>query len=306
MLVDVEGHGREPGDSGADVSRTVGWFTSITPVRLDAGSLSLAEVAAGGPAAGELVKRVKEQLRAVPGDGLGFGLLRYLNPRPRRVLAGCRSRRSGSTTSAATWPGPPRPARAARGQRRRAGYWACPGSGRRAGRRGRCRDAGGACAGGHRAGAGERGAGRSWWSRWPGRKGCWKPGEVAELADGVGGGAGRDRRARGRPGAGGHTPSDFPLAAVTRRRSRVEEVEKRVRVGAVAEIRPLSPLQEGLLFHAQYDVQGPDVYLVQQVLELAGPLDLAVLRGPGRPCWTATPTCGRASVRQAGLAGRCR
>ena len=41
---------------------------------------------------------------------------------------------------------------------------------------------------------------------------------------------------------------------------------------------PLSPLQEGLLFHAQYHAQGPDVYLVQHVLELAGPLDPPVLR----------------------------
>ena len=50
----------------------------------------------------------------------------------------------------------------------------------------------------------------------------------------------------------------------------------------VEEILPLSPLQEGLLFHGQYDVQGPDVYLVQQVLELAGPLDLAVLHAAGQ------------------------
>jgi nonribosomal peptide synthetase CepB len=80
VLVDLEGHGRVPLTAGMDLSRTIGWFTSSHPVRLDTGTADLADVRAGGPAAGELVKRVKEQLRAVPGDGLGHGLLRHLNP----------------------------------------------------------------------------------------------------------------------------------------------------------------------------------------------------------------------------------
>ena len=89
VLVDVEGHGREPGDAAAqlDLSRTVGWFTSIYPVRLDPGTADLAEVAGGGAAAGRAVQQVKEQLRAVPGDGLGYGLLRYLNPDTSAQLA---------------------------------------------------------------------------------------------------------------------------------------------------------------------------------------------------------------------------
>ncbi|AHH95958.1 non-ribosomal peptide synthetase [Kutzneria albida] len=88
LVVDVEGHGRADVGGGVDLSRTVGWFTSIYPVRLDAGAVDFAEVCAGGPAAGEVLKRVKEQVRAVPGDGLGFGLLRYLNPETGAVLAG--------------------------------------------------------------------------------------------------------------------------------------------------------------------------------------------------------------------------
>jgi non-ribosomal peptide synthase protein (TIGR01720 family) len=87
VLVDVEGHGREPLTAGLDLSRTVGWLTSVHPVRLDAGAGEAAGVRAGGPAAGRVVKRVKEQLRAVPGDGLGYGLLRYLNPRTGPALA---------------------------------------------------------------------------------------------------------------------------------------------------------------------------------------------------------------------------
>ncbi|GAB3897731.1 hypothetical protein GCM10029964_081060 [Kibdelosporangium lantanae] len=45
------------------------------------------------------------------------------------------------------------------------------------------------------------------------------------------------------------------------------------------DILPLSPLQEGLLFHALYDEQGHDVYAVQAILDLAGPLDEELLRG---------------------------
>jgi nonribosomal peptide synthetase CepB len=87
VVVEAEGHGREPLDAGADLSRTVGWFTSVYPVRLDAGGVDLAGVRAGGAAAGELLKQVKEQVRRVPGDGLGYGLLRYLNPDTGPALA---------------------------------------------------------------------------------------------------------------------------------------------------------------------------------------------------------------------------
>ena len=71
---------------GVDLSRTVGWFTSVHPVRLELGGVDPVGVRAGGPAAGEVLKRVKEQVRGVPGDGLGYGLLRHLNPVTAAVL----------------------------------------------------------------------------------------------------------------------------------------------------------------------------------------------------------------------------
>ncbi|MFH8500700.1 amino acid adenylation domain-containing protein [Streptomyces coeruleorubidus] len=87
-LVDLEGHGREEEFAGgADLSRTVGWFTALYPVRLGTGSLDRADAWAGGPTAGDLVKRVKEQLRAVPDRGMGYGLARYLDPRTAQRLA---------------------------------------------------------------------------------------------------------------------------------------------------------------------------------------------------------------------------
>ncbi|HYK20380.1 MAG TPA: amino acid adenylation domain-containing protein, partial [Pyrinomonadaceae bacterium] len=69
-LVDVEGHGREEIVAGCDLSRTVGWFTTIFPVLLEVNSSS---------GLGETVKSVKEQLRRVPDRGIGYGLLRYLH-----------------------------------------------------------------------------------------------------------------------------------------------------------------------------------------------------------------------------------
>ncbi|WP_433047028.1 amino acid adenylation domain-containing protein [Dactylosporangium sp. CS-033363] len=68
VLLRLEGHGREEQlVPGSDLSRTVGWFTVDYPVRLDA----------GGDDPATALKRVKEQLRAIPDGGAGYGLLRY-------------------------------------------------------------------------------------------------------------------------------------------------------------------------------------------------------------------------------------
>ncbi|MEV6424329.1 amino acid adenylation domain-containing protein, partial [Streptomyces sp. NPDC051662] len=88
VLVDLEGHGREEQAlPGAELSRTVGWFTNMYPVRLDPGAYDQAEAMAAGPAAGQVLKRIKERLRGVPDNGLGYGALRYLNPRTAPRLA---------------------------------------------------------------------------------------------------------------------------------------------------------------------------------------------------------------------------
>ena len=69
LLVDIEGHGREEIDDDIDLSRTVGWFTTHYPV-----NVRLADRTDSGAA----LKSVKEQLRAIPNKGIGYGLLRYL------------------------------------------------------------------------------------------------------------------------------------------------------------------------------------------------------------------------------------
>jgi amino acid adenylation domain-containing protein/non-ribosomal peptide synthase protein (TIGR01720 family) len=70
LLVELEGHGREDLFEDVDISRTVGWFTSLYPVLLSLGDPD---------DTGRSLKEVKEQLRAVPGNGIGYGLLRYLS-----------------------------------------------------------------------------------------------------------------------------------------------------------------------------------------------------------------------------------
>ena len=78
--VDVEGHGRhEELVADVDLSRTVGWFTTKYPVSLAVGGLHWAQVTAGEAALGPVIKDAKEQLQTF-GDGLTYGLLRYLNP----------------------------------------------------------------------------------------------------------------------------------------------------------------------------------------------------------------------------------
>jgi non-ribosomal peptide synthase protein (TIGR01720 family) len=69
VLVDLEGHGREDLFTGVDLSRTVGWFTSIFPVELRLDDLT-------DPAGA--IRAVKNLLRSVPNKGIGYGILRYL------------------------------------------------------------------------------------------------------------------------------------------------------------------------------------------------------------------------------------
>ena len=69
MAVELEGHGREDIAEGMDVSRTVGWFTTMYPVVLELDEEQ---------ELGEQLIGVKEQLRSIPNKGIGYGVLKYL------------------------------------------------------------------------------------------------------------------------------------------------------------------------------------------------------------------------------------
>jgi amino acid adenylation domain-containing protein/non-ribosomal peptide synthase protein (TIGR01720 family) len=78
ILLNVEGHGREPFAPTMDVSRTVGWFTTLYPVGF---SLSASGYIA------EDIEAIKTTLRDVPGEGAGYGLLRYYNDRGNELAS---------------------------------------------------------------------------------------------------------------------------------------------------------------------------------------------------------------------------
>lgn len=69
VLLAMESHGREHQWEDVDISRSVGWFTSLYPLLIAVDS---------GLEMGHIIKAVKEQMRAVPDKGMGYGVLRYL------------------------------------------------------------------------------------------------------------------------------------------------------------------------------------------------------------------------------------
>jgi amino acid adenylation domain-containing protein/non-ribosomal peptide synthase protein (TIGR01720 family) len=71
VRIDLEGHGRESPFDDVDLSRTVGWFTALYPLRLRVGAREGER---------DTLARVKDALRGIPRGGLGHGVLRYLSP----------------------------------------------------------------------------------------------------------------------------------------------------------------------------------------------------------------------------------
>ena len=81
IVVNIEGHGREEIVKGINVTRTVGWFTSIYPILFTIdGTESLSEV----------IKTVKEEIRRVPNKGVGYQILKYLSPERNGEYIGVR------------------------------------------------------------------------------------------------------------------------------------------------------------------------------------------------------------------------
>ncbi|MFC9997484.1 amino acid adenylation domain-containing protein [Nocardia sp. NPDC127526] len=258
-LLTLEGHGREEAIApGADISRTIGWFTSVYPVALDLGGIDPEEAFHGGPAAGAALKAVKEQLRAIPDKGVGYGMLRYLHPDTRQSLtrtavpqlsfnylgrtgAGVETADGGDT--------PWLPRRFAATQDDRAPLEAAIDIN-----------------------AFHTDAGLE--ITWAYASELFTETQVREFAElWARALAGLTAHAR-QSGAGGHTPSDFGLVGVSQQHIDGWERE----YAGLTDVWPLSPLQYGLLFHARYDNDTADGYTVQTRLSLAGRVDSTRLR----------------------------
>ncbi|MFE7048784.1 amino acid adenylation domain-containing protein, partial [Streptomyces californicus] len=240
LLLELEGHGREDIVPGLDLSRTVGWFTSAFPVRVDP----------GGADGVRALKLVKEQLRAVPGNGLGYGLLRHRDPDSTAELAAYGRPQLGfnylgryAAPELADWaPAPEAPALGA-------GFDATAPLGLGIELDAVIVD--------HTRGA-------QLVATWTWSKALLAEDDVRELAHGWFASLADLAAVEG----GGLTPSDLPLVDLSQ--GDIEALE-----GALpdlVDVLPLAPLQEGLLFHALYD-SGADLYSVQEVFALRGPLD---------------------------------
>ena len=71
VLITLEGHGRESLFEDIDISRTLGWFTSLYPICLN--------VSKDDASLESLIINTKEMLRAIPNKGIGYGVLRHLS-----------------------------------------------------------------------------------------------------------------------------------------------------------------------------------------------------------------------------------
>ncbi|NHN76929.1 amino acid adenylation domain-containing protein [Azotobacter chroococcum] len=235
VLVELEGHGREAPDDSLDLSRTVGWFTSLFPVRLQPGSSD----------PGASIKAVKEQLRRVPNKGLGYGVLRYLSEEGRLLAEGAcpqvtfnyLGQLDQSFAADALW----RLARESAGEER------APSARRRS-----WLEVGALM---------HRGSLRV---RWTYSAAIHDEATVRRLAEGFQ----RELEAlieHCTSGATGITPADFPLAGA----SQAQLDRLPVALENLADLYPLSPMQLGMFFHSTYE-PGGTAYVNQLRLDIEG------------------------------------
>ncbi|WP_324190529.1 non-ribosomal peptide synthetase [Nocardia nova] len=261
-LISLEGHGREEhAVPGADLSATVGWFTTRFPVRLDLRGVDADDAFAGGPAAGTAIVAAKEQLRAIPGNGIGYGMLRCLDAEAGAELAGAPEPqiafnylgRIGVHEQSGPWtPTTEFTSLTATGDPAMAlpavldvNAIAEPGP-----------------------------DGLELDATWEFATDVLNSADVEELAGlwvrALRGLAGHARSEN----AGGFTPSDFPLVDLTQ-----DEIDRwQLEYPTMTDVWPLTALQSGLLFHAVYDTDRVDGYTVQATLTLAGQVDTARMR----------------------------
>ncbi|WP_331765212.1 amino acid adenylation domain-containing protein (plasmid) [Streptomyces sp. NBC_01384] len=271
LLVRMEGHGREEAVvPGADLSRTVGWFTSMFPLRVDVGDADVQDAIAGGVAAGSVLKAVKEQLLAVPDKGMGYGLLRYLNEESAGVLAEYPAGQIAFNYlghfTAADMPE----------ELRGLGWTQAPGLSGLIARPDADMPVMSTLE--INAAVTDTEDGPQLGVRFGFPNGVLDRAAVEELAQLWQSALEGLARHVARPGAGGLTPSDVPLVAV--RQSELERWEQRY--PSLTDVWPLTALQSGLLFESMLTDSTYDAYHVQVVYRLTGAVDPRRMRAAGQ------------------------
>ncbi|ANZ40480.1 hypothetical protein BBK82_35175 [Lentzea guizhouensis] len=232
--VDLEGHGREDVLDGVDLSRTVGWFTSIFPVALDV----------PGGDWGVVLKSVKEQLRAVPRRGIGHGALHEPGTGGPQISFNYLGRLDWSAVEGGVL-------RAVRGSLELDSAPQAP--------RPHLLDV---------VGAVEHGClDLTWYFS----DRVHDEATVRGLADALAASLREIVEYCARPGSGGRTPSDFPLARLDQ-----AAVDRLVGDG-VEDLYPLTPMQAGMVFHGLVDGATSGAYFNQVRFRLAGVTDPRVL-----------------------------
>ncbi|MEV5838466.1 non-ribosomal peptide synthase/polyketide synthase, partial [Nocardia sp. NPDC052112] len=264
VLIRLDGDGRVA-VPGAELSRTVGAFTAAYPARLSLGGIDLADAFDGGAAAGSVIKSVKEQLLAVPDQGVGHGLLlRGMavggadgvgEQLPPAGQVGFRYQEAAIKTERAA---------------------AMPANG----------------ALDIAVTVGDEDDGPRLLATFEFPVGLLSPERVQELAElWVAALAALAKHAQ-RPDAGGHTPSDLPLVQVGQ--ADIELWEQTY--PGLDDVWPVSPLQSGLLFHALMTSATLDVYTIQAVVQLAGTVDVARLNAAAQAILDRYPNLRTAFV----------
>ncbi|MEA2692206.1 MAG: hypothetical protein QOJ16_1593, partial [Acidobacteriota bacterium] len=249
LLVELEGHGREEVFEGVDLSRTVGWFASLYPVLVD-----ISGVAGPGP----VVKAVKEQLRAIPHRGFYYGVLRYLGaadtaarlaalPRPQVLFNYLGQVEAGGDDGLPVHPAaePIGASQSPRAERP------------------------------HLFEINAAISGAELQVAWSYSTELHRRETVERLAASHLEALRRLIAHCRTPGVGGFTPSDFPLAKVDVRQ--LDALVETFGGAALEDVYPLSPLQEGMLFHALYEPEA-GLYIGQLSYRLDGELDEPAFR----------------------------
>ncbi|HET9380237.1 MAG TPA: non-ribosomal peptide synthase/polyketide synthase [Streptomyces sp.] len=229
VLVALEGHGREDLFADADLSRTVGWFTTLFPVALD-----VPRDADPGTA----LKTVKENLRAVPRGGVGYGALRHLRATTGHDLPGL-PQVSFNYLGQQDW-------NAAGGGLLRAPHGGLTGGMDRSADRPHLLDVLG------------RVTDKQLEFTWSYSRQVHLRETVARLAEETAEELRHLVRHCAEPGAGGRTPSDFPLAALDQ--AAVDRIAGDGR--DVTDVYPLTPTQTGMVVHGM-DEPGEGLYVEQ-------------------------------------------
>ncbi|WP_037367568.1 non-ribosomal peptide synthetase [Amycolatopsis orientalis] len=233
ITVTMEGHGRE----GLDLARTVGWFTAEYPVHIELSGVDTLD---------RLLRAAKEARRAVPDGGVGFGVLRYLDPgagfAPEMpdVLLNYLGRFAPLSGG---WQLPDEdpfavlepPAKALEQVLALNCFVREEGVPRLA-------------------------------VEWTAASRVLPPSEVERLQEAWAAALAALAK-HAREATGGLTPSDLPLVTLTQ-----DDIDGLEQQGPVADVLPATPLQAGLSFHTLTS-GGPDVYTVQAVTRLEGRLD---------------------------------